>query len=189
MKRNSILSKYDFGWRNEFLQLGSIYKIALGDLAQSIEHVGSTAIPEIASKPIIDIDIVISSYDDFREVTRRLAALGYWHNGDQEIPQREVFKRTDEFTPKTNIKRKWMNHHLYVCPEGSAELVRHITFRDYLRTHPASRREYEQLKYEIAARSAGDRKIYAAIKEAHCKPFVEEILRLAGGGRGYGRQY
>ena len=106
-----------------------------------IEHIGSTSVIGLASKPIIDIDIVIDSYDVFPDIVKGLNKLGYTHNGDQGIKDREAFKyKTTQF----------MTHHLYVCPKDSLELKKHILFRDYLRSHSDALNEYESIKVKAA---------------------------------------
>lgn len=173
-----ILQEHDPQWAHEFQRLKAVYQRALGEVMHSIEHVGSTAIKEIAAKPILDIDIVISDLSYFPEATRRLESLGYRHNGDQGIPGREAFKRVDERVPHDGASASWMNHHLYVCAVDSTELMRHVLFRDFLNAHQEARQAYEQIKKDIAARSGGDRKVYADIKENEeiCSNFVENIL-------------
>lgn len=162
----------------------------LGELIVGIEHVGSTAIGNIAAKPILDIDLVINDYSVFPEVIKKLESLGYRHNGDQGVPQREAFKRVDENVPWYRNGSSWMNHHLYVCPEDSLELSRHVAFRDFLNQHEEERMKYEEIKKEIESRSNGDRKTYAKIKEQEgsCSAFVESILKkaeqVAGGDGG-----
>lgn len=151
----------------------------LGVLLVRIEHVGSTAIKGIVAKPILDIDLVIADDADFPAVKTRLESLGYRHNGNQGVPEREVFKREDEGVPRGGFGRNWMQHHLYVCTIDSRELQRHVTFRDYLNRHSQARLQYEAIKVEIASRSNGDRKLYAKIKaeEGACTDFVESILK------------
>ncbi|MBN1351907.1 GrpB family protein [candidate division KSB1 bacterium] len=175
-----ILHDYTPTWKEEFERLKAIYLESLGDTIIAIEHIGSTSIPGIKAKPILDVDIVIENYEIFPTVVDRLARLGYTHNGDQGILHREAFKRKDEFTPESSPRRKWMNHHLYVCPEFSEELKRQLIFRDTLRIDERAKRAYEAIKIEIAARADGDRKRYAAIKEAECREFVEKTLAAAG---------
>ena len=171
-----MLEPHDIRWSKEFADLHAIYIEALGPLALRIEHVGSTSVPDLLAKPILDIDIVISGYEDFPQVAKALERLGYFHNGDQGIPEREAFKYTDEFTPHVSPPRKWMTHHLYVCPEDGREFRRHIAFRDALRGSVQLRREYEKLKISIASRSDGDRTKYALIKEEECKKFIDGIV-------------
>ena len=174
-----ILHDYTPTWADEFERLKHVYADALGDLALAIEHVGSTSITGIKAKPIIDIDVVIKDYTIFPDVVERLAQLGYTHNGDQGVLHREAFKYQDGFTPHTTPQRQWMLHHLYVCPAFSEELRRHLLFRDYLRANADARNAYERIKVVIAARSDGDRKVYAAIKEAEYGEFFERTLTEA----------
>ncbi|MDQ3689721.1 MAG: GrpB family protein [Chloroflexota bacterium] len=153
---------YDPAWRLTFDALRQPIAAALGDLAIAIEHVGSTAVPGLVAKPIIDIDVIVSP-DRADEAIERLGGLGYRHQGDLGIPGREAF-RSPEDTP---------DHHLYVCPQGSHEYVRHRQFRDHLRSDAAARRAYAELKL-TAARAAGtDRDAYTRMKS----DFIERALR------------
>jgi GrpB-like predicted nucleotidyltransferase (UPF0157 family) len=107
-----------------------------------IEHVGSTSVKGMSAKPCIDIDVVIRDYSVFDAVVQKLDAIGYIHEGDLGIKDREAFKYAD--------KPHLMLHHLYVCPQYSEELHRHITFRDFLRQNSEAVKEYSLVK-EIAA--------------------------------------
>ncbi|SRR5579871_2894316 len=171
-----ILALHNPEWAAEFEALRDVYTSALGKLILRIEHVGSTAVPNLMAKPILDIDIVMPSYEVFPEIIAHLKRLGYSHNGDQGIRDREVFKPLDNTAPFTSQPRKWMTHHLYVCPANSLELRRHLIFRDALRAHDNLRQEYEKRKLDIAERSVGDRKVYAQIKEIACRDFIESVL-------------
>jgi GrpB-like predicted nucleotidyltransferase (UPF0157 family) len=163
-------------WAVEFADIKKIFMCSLGELILQVEHVGSTAVPDLLAKPILDIDIVMPSYDVFPGIVAALGRLGYVHNGDQGIPEREAFKPLDSMAPYTLPPRYWKSHHLYVCPVSSLELRRHLKFRDALRAHDNLRQEYEKRKLEIAERSGGDRRIYAQIKEIECRDFVESVL-------------
>ena len=129
-------------------------------------HVGSTAVPGLAAKPIIDLDVVVASRDEVPRAIEALDRLGYAHRGDLGVPGREAFRG-----PATVP-----GHHLYLCAADSSELRRHLAFRDHLRSHPGSAAEYARLKRDLAARHQGDREAYTRGKTA----FVEEILRAAG---------
>src|ERR1041385_6447753 len=119
-----ILAPYNPAWPAEFAALREIYTTALGDLVVQVEHVGSTAVPHLQAKPILDIDIVMQDYEVFPRIVEGLEKLGYTHTGDQGIPHREAFKRVDDTVPHTWPRREWMQHHLYVCPIHTAELRR-----------------------------------------------------------------
>ena len=120
-----IVLPYDSAWKTAFEDIRAELAAALGDLAVAIEHIGSTSVEGMSAKPIIDIDVVIPDYTVFDDVVQILAKIGYTHEGDLGIKDREAFKYTD----KPHLQK----HHLYVCPQNSAELHRHITFRDFLR--------------------------------------------------------
>jgi GrpB-like predicted nucleotidyltransferase (UPF0157 family) len=123
-------------------------------LAVAVEHVGSTAVPGLAAKPIVDIDAVVPFADDVPLAIERLEAADYRHEGELGIPGREAFESPAAATP----------HHLYVLPAGSNELRRHLDFRDYLRAHPGAAADYARLKLGLAARFRNDRKAYTDAK-------------------------
>jgi GrpB-like predicted nucleotidyltransferase (UPF0157 family) len=131
------------------------------------------------SKPIIDIDVVVADYQVMPAVSAKLATLGYFDQGDKGIPDRISFRGLEETAPYGEPIRKWINHHLYVCPAFSLELRRHLLFRDYLREHEEARREYCRIKLSVEAETGGDRKAYAALKEKTAKAFVEAVLEKA----------
>jgi GrpB-like predicted nucleotidyltransferase (UPF0157 family) len=136
------------------------------DLQVKIEHVGSTSIPGLAAKPIVDIDVAVSTQGDLQTAIQRLATLGYVHEGDLGATGREAF------IPPYGIA--W--HHLYVCTVENDEYKRHILFRDYLRTHPTDAKMYGDLKIELALRFHNDRVAYSNAKS----DFVKGILKQAG---------
>ncbi len=176
-----ILSNYDSNWPVEFRRLEQIYKAKLGNLLSRTEHVGSTSIRGIAAKPIIDIDLAIFDLSDFSIARDRLESLGYRHTGDQGVPGREAFKRSNDKVPTIEGETEWMNHHLYVCVEGNPELIRHTRFRDYLNDNAVALKEYEGIKRDAESRSNGNRKTYANIKEneGKCSDFIERVLKKA----------
>lgn len=92
----------------------------------------------LSAKPIIDIDVVISDYSVFDYVVSRLETIGYFHEGNLGIKDREVFTYSD--------KPHLQSHHLYVCPQTSEELLRHVTFRDFLRNNPDAVKKYSEVK-------------------------------------------
>ena len=160
-----IIQDYDPLWPTLFETLRSRISAELSDLAAAIEHVGSTAVPGLAAKPIIDIDVLLQSAADLPLAVTRLASLGYEHRGDLGIIGREAFR-----TPPTACP-----HHLYACLPHSREHQRHIAFRDYLRTHPNDANAYAALKRKLADKFGSNREAYNQAKAE----FVEDILRCA----------
>ena len=159
---------YSDQWERDFLKIKDEIKSALGELAESIEHVGSTSVRGLSAKPVIDIDVVISDSSVLSDVIAALGRIGYQHEGDLGITGREAFR----YDGKDHLQK----HHLYVCPEDSPELRRHIAFRDYLRSHPEAAAEYSRIKEEGAALYPEDIDRYIEYKT----PFIEKIYREIG---------
>lgn len=163
-----VVLPYDEQWKQDFLAIKAELAAALGPLALRIEHVGSTSVPGLSAKPIIDIDVVIKDCSALEDVVPALGKIGYQHEGDLGIAGREAFK----YEGKEHLRK----HHLYVCPEASPELKRHIAFRDYLRTHPDAVREYSAIKEAGAKKYPDDIDGYIAYKS----PFIERIYAEIG---------
>ena len=172
-----LIQEYRESWIEDFKAIKSVINDALMNLNISIEHIGSTAVPKLAAKPIIDIDIVYGNDVAFETIKRGLEKLGYYHNGNQGIINREVFKRKNWWS-KHQILDK-ITHHLYVCPVDSEELQRHVAFRNYLIDNEAARTEYQKLKYEIAEAANQDKKQYATLKEVKARVFINSIIEKA----------
>ena len=158
-----IIQDYDPCWPQLFETLRSRIEAAIQGMAAAIEHVGSTAVPGLAAKPIIDVDVLLISASHLPLVIAKLASIGYEHRGDLGVAGREAFRIPPNDLP----------HHLYVCPSSSPEYRRHISFRDYLRTHPADANGYASLKRELVRTFGDDREAYTQAKSR----FVAEILR------------
>ena len=102
-----------------------------------------------------------------------LEKIGYYHNGNQGIQDREVFKRNGKLT---NEILDTVKHHLYVCPIDSKALERHILSRNFLRKNDWARIKYQQMKYELSEKANQDRKVYAALKELNVNDFIDSII-------------
>ncbi|MBE6662830.1 MAG: GrpB family protein [Ruminococcaceae bacterium] len=163
-----IVLPYDAAWESAFEAIRAEIQTALGDLMLGIEHVGSTSVKGMSAKPCIDIDVVIRDYSVFDAVVQKLDAIGYIHEGDLGIQDREAFKYAD--------KPHLMTHHLYVCPRDSEELHRHIVFRDFLRKNPEAVKEYSMVKEKAAALFPDEIEQYIAFKA----PCIEELYIKCG---------
>ncbi len=160
------VADYDPQWPSVFAGIAARVRAAFADgPLVEIEHIGSTSVPGLPAKPIVDIDVIIRSRADLPDAVARLATLGYEHQGDGGIPSREAF------LPPADA----VYHHLYVCAEDSPELERQLAFRDYLRAHPDAARQYGELKRELAARHVTDMDAYVNGKTV----FVEAVLAKA----------
>ena len=166
--KHVVVLPYNEQWKHDFLQIKTELTNVLGQLTIEIEHVGSTSVQGLSAKPIIDIDVVIKDYSGLENVILALGKIGYQHEGNLGIAGRETFR----YDGKEHLRK----HHLYVCPEDSPELKRHIAFRDYLQTHPDAVREYSRIKEEGAKLYPNDIDRYIE----HKSPFIEKIYAEIG---------
>jgi len=162
-----IVLPYDAEWKRDFEKIRAELLRALGDAARAIEHVGSTSVEGLSAKPVIDIDVVIEDMDVFSEAKGRLETVGYRHEGNLGIEGREAFR----YDGKEHLRI----HHLYVCPQSSEELRRHLTFRDYLRTNREAAAEYGRVKEEAARLYPEDIDGYIGYKSACIEKMYEEL--------------
>jgi GrpB-like predicted nucleotidyltransferase (UPF0157 family) len=161
---------YDAGWPGAFEAEAARLHGALQALAVRIDHHGSTAIPGLAAKPIIDIQISVATLQPLRTYGAKLEAAGYVH-----VPHAD-----DAVCPFFHRPAHWPHtHHVHVVERGGSEERRTLAFRDYLRDHAETAREYERLKQQIAARVVGQdaesREEYARRKT----DFIEHVVALA----------
>ncbi len=161
-----VVSAYDPEWQSTFERIRANVWPAVQHAALSIEHVGSTSVPGLRAKPVIDACIVVASRRDIPHVVKGLAKIGYVHRGDLGVPGREAFKQPGAF-PK---------HHLYASHRGSLNLKNQLGLRDYLRTHPEAATEYGDLKEMLAKRFPEDIDSYIAGKTE----FIIGILQQTG---------
>jgi GrpB-like predicted nucleotidyltransferase (UPF0157 family) len=151
-----LIQDYDPSRPDAFSKFATGINAALGSLIVTVEHIGSTAVPGLAAKPIIDLDVVLASSTDLAEAIRLLARIGYGHEGDLGIAGREAFRSPDG-EPR---------HHLYVLIDGADELRRHLAFRDALRADDGLRDRYATLKRGLAEAHRHDRSGYTEAKSA-----------------------
>jgi GrpB-like predicted nucleotidyltransferase (UPF0157 family) len=171
-----LIVEYNPEWITHFEKIKEKLSNVLFGIDVTIQHVGSTSIPNLAAKPIIDLDIIYYETTDFEHIKKKFESLGYYHNGNQNVEGREVFKRNG--MGKVEILDK-ITHHLYVCKYDCTELNRHILFRDYLRKHEIARDFYQNLKYQIAEETNQDRKLYANMKEMRANSFIDYVIELS----------
>jgi GrpB-like predicted nucleotidyltransferase (UPF0157 family) len=141
-----IVVDYDPAWPQLFARLHACVWPAICDVATSLEHVGSTSVPGLAAKPVIDMTIIVPGEPELRTVIDRLAPLGYHHRGNLGVTGREAFTCPVD-SPE---------HHLYACIAGAQGLRNHLAVRDYLRNHSDVTRQYGELKKSLAAQFPHD---------------------------------
>ena len=141
---------------------------ALGTHVLDLQHVGSTAIPGIVAKPILDIAAAVRSFEAAFVCIEPIVALGYAYYGENGIPRRHYFVRRDPVSGQAII-------HLHMNELGGPDWENQILFRDYLIAHPEAAAQYSALKRDLAAQYPHDREAYTEAKA----PFIEHVLRLA----------
>jgi GrpB-like predicted nucleotidyltransferase (UPF0157 family) len=141
-----------------------------GPLPIALEHIGSTAVPGLAAKPVLDLLAGYPGGAPVAPYVRALEAAGYVHRGEQGIPGREFFRRG---TPRA--------YHLHLAVMGGAFWREHLAFRDALRDDPVLRDAYAALKWALARRHPRDREAYTEGKTAFVRRAVAAALPPAGG--------
>ena len=160
---------YDPRWPAVFASLRDRLLGPLDGLVSRFEHVGSTAVPGLAAKDVIDLTAVVPSLSLLPAAIGRLAPLGYSHEGDLGVPGRHAFTTPAGAPP----------HHLYLCAFDNPDFADVLAFRDYLRTHPDTARAYAELKYFLASRFRDDRAGYTAAKSAFITRIVATATKVA----------
>ena len=166
LKRGSLeLVSYDPEWEIFFDNEKNRIRKSIGHIISAIEHVGSTSIKNMCSKPIIDIAIGLEKYDDGFKCVEPLHRIGYLYLGEYGIPGRHYF-RTDSEIVKC---------HIHMHEKISIKWENYILFRDYLRNHEKEAKEYALLKYGLKQKHGDDREKYTEAKTE----FISEILEKA----------
>lgn len=149
-----VVRPYDPAWASRFAALHAELWPLLDSVASALEHVGSTSVPGLSAKPVLDADVVVHGAAASREVNRRLEGLGYTHRGDLGVPGREAYLAPPGSDPLN----------LYVCLDGSEALHNHRTVRDALRADPVAAQAYGELKTRLAQQYRDDPGGYGAAK-------------------------
>jgi GrpB-like predicted nucleotidyltransferase (UPF0157 family) len=158
------LEPYTPEWKRLFEQEKAAFQKELGSYILDIQHIGSTSIPAMLAKPIVDIAIAVADFDEARVCIPIVERMGYEYRGERGVPRRHMFAKGD---PR--------NFHVHMLEINSLEWQNHLLFRDYLCQHPYLAHEYAELKLTLAMSYPQDREAYTDGK----KEFIEKILRLA----------
>ncbi|GAA4366873.1 GrpB family protein [Nocardioides caricicola] len=154
---------YSTAWPLQFEEIARDLQAALAGVPSAVvEHVGSTAVPGLAAKPILDIDVIV---DDVRGAVAALTSVGYTHRGDLGVADREAFFAPDD-DPRRNV---------YVCRRGTLHVRNHLAVRDVLRARDDLRDEYAAAKLALAADPEMDIDTYIAGKSA----VLQKVLAVA----------
>lgn len=157
---------YDDDWPRMFRQIAADVSRALAGVDHEVEHIGSTSVPGLAAKPIIDVFAVVGSSSDVPAAITALGEAGWRHEGDGGLPGRENF----------TVRPDLPYHHLYLVVRGNEQYRLQTRFRDILRTDPQARAEYTRLKIKLAPLLATDRVAYTEGKTE----LIESLLRRHG---------
>ena len=158
--------EYDPQWPKAFQREAAALRSALETVAVRIDHVGSTSVPGLAAKPIIDINISVQALDPMGPYHGPLEALGYQFTSDPDSPDLHFFGKPAQ-RPRT--------HHVHVSQAGSIHEQGDLAFREYLTSHPNEAERYVALKRRLAVQHPGDRLAYIAGKD----PFVIDMKAQA----------
>ncbi len=158
------VSESDSGWKSEYEKIASEIREATSHIEVQIEHIGSTSVPGLAAKPIVDVGILLCDCADFQSLEAALSSIGLIYRGDKGTEGGHLCIR--ESAPEVRT------HHIHVYFKGAPEWGRYLTFRDRLRASTELREEYGALKRKLAEKYEDDRFAYTAGKTE----FVQRVL-------------
>jgi GrpB-like predicted nucleotidyltransferase (UPF0157 family) len=159
------VAEYDPEWPEEFKAESERIRAALGDAVVEIEHMGSTAVPGLAAKPVIDISLGLRTLELTAEQISGMRDLGYEYLGEFGLPGRLYFRKGGEMS----------THHVHAVVWGDEHWERHLAFRDYLRSNPDEARRYGEAKRRLAAEIDHDWYGYVERKDS----FTDELFARA----------
>ncbi|MEM7625762.1 MAG: GrpB family protein [Planctomycetota bacterium] len=163
-KREIKIVDYDAEWPHKYAEHEKKIRRALGERVFALEHVGSTAVPNLAAKPIIDIDLIVADSSDESSYLPALEEAGY-----------VLRVREPDWHEHRMVRTPALDVHIHIFSPDSPEFRRHTAFREWLKAHDADRRAYESVKRELASKDWEDMNAYAAAKSE----IVERILASA----------
>ena len=172
-----LVEQYNPEWPKQFEEIRNFLGEEIAKSCVRIEHVGSTSIPGMTAKPIIDLVLVIDK-GKFEGIKTLLEERGYLHEGDKGIKEREAFRLKDSINPGDLT-----THHLYVCDKNNEALKNHIAFREFLKTHKEYADKLAVLKWELAEKYDNDRQLYMDGKAALCEEITEKAIEWQYGNQ------
>ncbi|SEJ70780.1 GrpB domain, predicted nucleotidyltransferase, UPF0157 family [Bhargavaea ginsengi] len=164
--RNLEMVAYRREWATEFKETARKLKKILGENLTDIHHIGSTSIPGMAAKPVIDILVEVRDIGELETFNHQMELEGFVARGEHGVPGRRYFVRAEG-----NVH----THHVHMFANGSDQVKRHLAFRDYLRKHPVEAERYRSLKMRIAEEGVKDVKLYQERKA----PLIRELQESA----------
>jgi GrpB-like predicted nucleotidyltransferase (UPF0157 family) len=168
-----VVAPYDPQWPAEFERAAAELVLVIGENLVAVHHIGSTSIPGIHAKPVIDILLAVRDLAAIDACGDGISQLGYEVKGEFGIPERRYFRRDDASGRRT--------HQIHAFVSGSPHIGRHLVFRDFLREHPQLAGEYSRLKQRLAAEHPHDMDAYMDGKDAFIKDTEQRALAWAAG--------
>ena len=160
-----VVVPYDPEWPDLFAALGRRLRTALGAVALRIDHIGSTAVPGLDAKPVIDVQVSVTDFEPLAAFAAPLQSLGFVHRMDNPDRAKRYFREAPD-QPRT---------HIHLRRAGSFSEQFALLFRDYMRANDEEAKEYARLKYALAEEHQGQRQAYVEAKT----PFIWAVMKRA----------
>lgn len=164
LDRKYIIEKYNPLWKSQFEKEADIVRNIFDKFAISIEHVGSTAVPNLSGKPTIDVLVVVNSIEEIEKFKSSMIKIGYLDKGEYITKNTRLFAREKDNERLVNV---------HIFPKGNPRIRQMLTVRDFLRTNPSKLEEYNELKKELYSKYPHDYGMYRKYKDEWMKNFIE----------------
>jgi GrpB-like predicted nucleotidyltransferase (UPF0157 family) len=171
--RKVIVKPWNPRWASHYNGEAERLRRIFGPVLVSVEHIGSTSVPGLAAKPIIDILVTATSLEEVERLTPMIEREGYASKGEQGVPGRRYFRKG------SNLRH---THHVHVYRHGDSRYQAELLFRDFLRAHPERAREYQELKQRLAILFRRDPGAYTEGKTDFIKQVLAEAAAWSGRG-------
>ena len=164
--RQVIVTPYQASWPEAFQEAKEQLEKIFGDRLLAVHHIGSTAVPGLSAKPILDILPVVDSLDGIEAFDAAMEQIGYEAKGEFGMPGRRYYRKGGDAR----------THHIHLYASGNPEIIRHVVFRDYLREHPQEVEAYSTIKEQLARQFPEDISAYIAGKDSFVKAMEQRAL-------------
>ncbi|OIN66967.1 hypothetical protein BLD48_08420 [Exiguobacterium sp. KRL4] len=164
--RQVIVTPYQASWSDAFEQEATRLRTVFGERLLAVHHIGSTSVPGLSAKPILDILPVVDMLDGIEAFDAAMETIGYEAKGEFGMPGRRYYRKGgDDRT-----------HHIHLYASGNPEITRHVVFRDYLREHPDEVQAYSEIKEQLANQYPADISAYIAGKDTFVKAMEQRAI-------------
>jgi GrpB-like predicted nucleotidyltransferase (UPF0157 family)/adenylate kinase family enzyme len=164
--RKYTIEKYNSAWKSQFEKEADILRNIFGTSASSIEHVGSTAVPNLSGKPTIDVLVVVDNIEEIEKFIPSMIEDGYLDKGEYVTQNTRLLAREKDNERLVNV---------HIFPKGTTRIEQMLAVRDFLRTHPNKVEEYNQLKKELYATYSHDYGMYRKYKDEWMKKLIQSV--------------